>query len=984
MTKPYWSSWRIPLRLLAVAGDRITIASSLGLCPGSAAPCEGDPVSKRRTFIDKANEVWRIIALTLCLICPVLLMGLPGLDSGMDKETVDGVCELYTWCYRLYIREGYRSLVKHVKVLKDFALRESLQALNRCSIVIPGSMLGRAEIAGLTFPWARGHLRKHLSPVQYLGTDDTRSAAFFQLYLIGKSLPLPVVEKKLEVLNQHRVDYTRCLSHSAVARVAYDFALQYGRWLIVRKGSSLLSTFQLRLGTGASLSSSRRRGGKNKDGELAVTKFRRDHTLVLMADKTYYSLWGEPKIDRSLLSQCRAASGFPGFVEYPNRWLYLTREEAQRGVINDNFLIRDLALNELASKGVFRDLQPVPGLYGSCPFLGYYGTKAAYRENLCSLYKHRVPRTVEIHCILQRGDKARPINISEWARTVMGQPCRELLYDLMSADPEVPTLHKREGHGASSVIRRLQTWLCHKLDVSIDEPLRADHHEILESLRILSLDLSRCSDLITGDLSDSFLSGSFDALPDEAKHRFGLLWCLNSAPRTTVYRDGLETIQCEDDSGAPAMGDPMTWWMDNMYTKFVASLARVLRDRGYSVIPCSSPIEFNYFVESTFALDGKVPPNGLINWDFSPRGSLYCGDDNLTLDEPRLLELIVQIYPLLGGKIGDNACTISANYAVFCESLFKFNQYGQTVRDSVSYVDIVRLGGLCLDGGNPLPESRDIPDFWNRGIAAESAMEWFSKANPVRQVVAEYQKITLFQEIESAYSKGIQVHLPRCLGGLGFGTDLELGWSRANQATKGMIRSLARYDPRVFDAKIVSSLSQLSAQYTFEQITNPFAAEDNCELEGLLHVLFGRGAILTLDEISMQTGKLATEWPLSAYGGYQNRFSIPGLDGQWLPVSSGISHIKTILRRNHGIYDTKEKHNMPNLSKVSLMYYQTCSALSETLTTEEFEFSEMKGEEIIKVALHNLTLHLTSHFVNMSVCDEYLTDLVKPIVWKSV
>lgn len=944
-------SWKIPLALIT-DGDEPTLYSSRGV-PMNLFDRDGTPTKKCKPVpnwvTDKArvNQAWLTIAISLASSCPSLMTGLDTYD-----ETVQGVLELYTFLFYTTINQGYRVMVSYLKCLKNWALYYACNARGD-EPAIPDGMIGRRQDGSLGFPWARGQLGPLLVAQLNTGLDQKVSHALFQLYLIGKALPIPGEDKVSSVLDQHKSDYSRVMDMPNLTAVCERYAEGYSDWLFNKTPDEEV-VLNLKFGPAACIGSPRADGGKDQIARELLTPYRDELVTVPNSRKVWFSIFGETAVHSSTLSQLQVTDGL---IRIPRKYLYLTYEQILNDWDNDQFLARDLALGRLFDRGVIK-VADASRLHvgGNNPFESLYFTEEDYPHDLCEPPERR---EVKISVVLERGDKARPINLSDWEFAVLGNIPREYAYHLMSRDPEIPTL--MGDSGGEGLLRTISEMVANKYTTRKWGLLTEQQQQELIDLELFSLDLSRCSDLILGSMADAFQRGFFRGSRACESGLLARLWLLNAGSRKVVYPDGTFIEKC---NRAPMMGDPPTWWIDNIYTRFVSTLGSLIADLGISTETLTSN-EFDMLL-------GDLDSQGLLIFDFdSVSLRVRCGDDEFKMGAPSEHIAIIDCYRLCGGKISEGTNIRSLEFGVFCESHFV---KGSCARpgEVLHWVDILRIKSLSNpDAGRG--SSKDLPSYWTRGLAARTATSWWPESSNERQLAEKVTTLLNYDFIKEAYNQGLQVYLPSELGGLSY-PSLDLGWARANQLTKRMLRTICGLNPADLEPGACSLLQSLGSVFTLSVSGNMFVYEDQLSLEEFSNSIFEIG-VKTVDELAFDNQANPGDYPYSKL----TEFTKPqrlGVGGEVVNLSIALRIARQRLIQNRGMHSVSTSGLLCSNNRALNIYRDLASkicGLGEPLDV-------IPGNPVA-TALQLLSDCTKSYFTTIETIDSLIPDQVAKIYY---
>jgi len=950
----------------------------LGIPFGSKAPFHKDV----HLHADRANLSYKALAVAIAISCPRLLTGVDINSSQDDKDMVTGILTLYVHLFMTFAFSGYRAMVDSVKCIANWSLFYATRSSGVRPALI-GHLLGANAVEGtLAYPWARGELGTLIYAPIVLGKDTKSSQALFQIYLSRKALAVPEPAKLEKALHQHYLDYTSVGEYPTMGTWAKSFAEAWAKKL-TKKDVSFLE-ISLKYGRNASLTSPKGRGGKQRDGLIDVKPYQDSYIMVPKTGTMLYSFFGEEKVHSDLLSLIEHFQGdHENLFRFPVKWLYLSLVDYQKGMTNEQYIVRDVALSKCYNVGLINWDSNVPvGLIGQDPFLSVFTEKMTYRQMGLDFDQPPFPhfvREVEIHGLKERGDKCRPININEWYIALLGGPVREYMYKLASGDPEIPTLHDRKKGGLTSFRARVLTHLKARFGKRVEEQLTPEEQEVLAEFELLSLDLSRCSDLILKELHLGFMLGTYAGSRASQNPFLRMVWMINSGHRKIIYRDSdLEDIeQC---NLKPMMGDPPTWFIDNAYTKFIEHLAYYLCDKGIDITHLKTMDDMEQFLKT---LD--IP-----DWEFESTMAVRCGDDSITLGLRKYLDTVVLLYPLFGAIISPGSNTISKLSCIYCEQQMEMFDLPASLSDLLEFVDLLKIKALVSLEGDRFFDQSGIPPMWIRGVVAQSALSWFHEVHPKRQFVERYMLVEHGQTFLQMEKVGMLPRLPCNLGGLDYPSTKQNAWSHSGKQTKSVIKLLANLSLKenTLNAPYLSLMKQLqrlSSLYVVADNMSSYSENDSIEMDQCLDRLIERGHVLTYSEMKMQTKLPQGDYMIDFWPRMDNPFDVPGIDGKWLSFSKCMKRIRTTLILNRGLYtlslDEMESVKYPTYWQCGIAtgaIYEKIAAIFEDIDFPD-EVDPLHGE-YIRRAKESVTELTENVFLNYTSVEELVKKLSKPIL----
>jgi len=975
-------SWKIPMTMLALrkqGSELVPVLHSSKGCSSAFNKSDGTLRGLRTTQglpqrwmtdIDRANASYLAFAISVSSVESSLIHGID-----LDDLSVSGFMALYEFLWNTYVFQGYRKFVSYMKYLKNYCLAMSLES--KTALPQPPSGLRIPKtVAG--FSWAMsGILRKKFVQCRSTSSGDV-AHNYFQIYLIGKALAVPGSDKIRSAMEQHQADYSRIWGRTPeLEKLAQEWSKSWITHCLSKRKEVNGFTVKTHFGPASSITSKRSDGGKDADASEVLGPYREEHFEIPESIKCdLLSAFGELKVDANLLLTVPVVDGFRKF---PNRFFYLSKEEAKNGFNNDQLLARDLALARLANKGYVPPASNI-GVIGPDGYLGFY-IKNFEHIGVAS-YKGKT-RTVELTCVLERGDKARIVNISEWEVTILGQFVRDYLYQITSTDEEIPAL--RGSSPAAGYISKLKRDVQELLGVKGSDVLTEAQQAVLLNLEFLSLDLSRCSDLILACLSDSFLEGALQASPAKDNPFMRRVWHICQSQRFLVYRDH-EDLNILDNR-APAMGDPPTWWIDNAYTKFASMLAMKLSDLGK--IPNEEvPLTPEGLEKAILSLTKRER-----KFDFTrPSLAGRSGDDEVRLSTPKHNKAIAGMYSSIGGKVSEGTNIRSDGYAVFCENHLE-RSVMTDCHTVVDWLDLLRTKSLIpSEARRPGEQAR--PAFWTRGSAASTALAWWPEGSEEASLTRWIIVHENFFQIEHAYKLGLQVFASGKLGGLDYPAKLETVWNRANQSTRNLWKLLAASNSVEMDWSPLNvvRVEQLASIFSGSVHTNPYAEQDRRVIETVFDSLDHDGSILSLTTLASYAGLSSEEYPACKWKDYKktffvtpNRGSIEGARRRFLNVSGAAAIARTRLIMNRGMATFLDsKPSLQTNERAAALYYSTVKELTVKLTEAlshcDVEVESLSGVSCIHGAIKAVDLQTQCHFVDIDQLDSLIPDLVKHLV----
>jgi hypothetical protein len=424
---------------------------------------------------------------------------------------------------------------------------------------------------------------------------------------------------------------------------------------------------------------------------------------------------------------------------------------------------------------------------------------------------------------------------------------------------------------------------------------------LLNKLEILSLDLSRCSDLILGSLNHAFLEGHFEGSRACHSQYLSWVWLLSASSRHIHYRlEGiLDVLGC---NGAPAMGDPPTWWIDNAYTKFVSFLADWLA-RYFPDMTWETPAEFDAFIGLHF---------DEIIFDFlSSEGALRarCGDDELCFADQLRNIFTLMIYPLIGGKVSEGTNARSNEYGVYCEAQVKRGHCGDPL-SVADWIDILRIRSFTRPDFENLGK---VPPYWLWGVSISNTIEWYSQSSANFALACKLSSLIYFPEIEKIFGYGINAYAPTCLGGTSFPASDSRIWSRSTRRQRDFYSAVSVIEAPV-PIEVFDALADIASAISCGVDNNEHTIEDSKWIKDTVTQWNETGEIVDIQEIVFSKGKSIEDWPYSSWL-KADTMSFQGDDGKqvtYIPVRVAISNLRQRLLVNRGLcYRTRPTKDLP-------------------------------------------------------------------------
>jgi len=886
--------WKIPLSLVTHgAGESAIMASLWDPYPRPAKITK--VFAGEESLCDKINVAWAAFACAISSAFPVLLTGL---DLGIpdELESAQGIYDLYTWSYGVIQHSGYRWWLDRMKSIKNWALFYCANSVSDHPPCLPsnyGAVMHKGE-RWMTFPWAKGLIDispRHAGEIE-IPRNSRQSSALFQVYLEGRANPTATLDKVKASYDQHYADMTRKFkTPDIVLEYARNYANEYGRQLKVKyesKKGTPVAMIPIRTSStvGATKTTTLNHGGRSTDLRNALDAHDRGFTQVLIGDSDYYNAFGE------IIWYADTLNLFYGLlkgnvVNVKNSLKYLSQSDLKRTMSHDQYVLRDVALQSLIDRGLLKK-PTIRGYIGTGPLLGYFlkpPTDFMHTED-------GVNRFLRVHAIEERGDKARIITIGDWEYVTLATYTRIAVYELMSFDDELPSLAlEGGGKGLSSFMQRVKYWAAGHYGIRPSELFSDEQQKDILDKFIVSLDLTRCSDLIVPDLSwalfEAFLAGSglLEIPTIEVIHH------LTFGGSGLEYPDGrvVDTL-----TGGPLMGDPNTWAIDNLYTKFADDLACRLSD--LKVTPEDlNVVGLEYAMK--FLADSGTPCTVEFGRPLvSAEPKVHCGDDMIALKSLDQALMTQSMYGHLGGKVSEGTNLISKTIGVFCESLCRFGNV-TTPLDVIEWKDILRVRNLCLPEGGGIPGQKEVPPTWTRGFAASNTLQWFKDDSPEHNFASRFVGITNKEFITRLHMAGLEPYLPQMLGGSGFPvSDEKLIWETSSNYAK-MVMFLLNTEQSAPTLKALLNLALIGNLFTLEVVAGEFAAEDVQRTEDIMmSVSHYVTADLFTDGVNDRQMMADLEWKIG-----QGRIIHLGVE--YFSISKAMSEIRTRLIASRGFHN---------------------------------------------------------------------------------
>jgi hypothetical protein len=569
--------------------------------------------------------------------------------------------------------------------------------------------------------------------------------------------------------------------------------------------------------------STRSDGGRAAVAAPALASYANDYVYVKGRGRDYYSCFGEVKIHKDVVDKHWSRD----HAKIPFKELYLTVEESDQGINNENFLMRDLCLYTMEHREIYGfserkklSYSGSSGCMGPGPFKGVFLFRPSnfrIKYNGRSLVARPVP---------ERGDKSRVITVSDWEDTTIMNLPRIALYHFAAMDKEIPTLDRDGKAPGNPLIYSIGKWA---RDSYGPGPYHSDVTVFLDDLELLSLDLSRCSDLILPSLSRELLTGFSEGtgLVKDPFYRELYHFC-ETTPTLIDYPD--IDVYNVNKKGGPLMGDPPTWFIDNAYTKFVSWLARTLA--SFYVEPGDIPnmafMELNVLIHYDKLID-NIDRVKLMNDQFRKR----CGDDEIALDTPQNNDMVIAAYPALGGKVSEGTNLCSEEFGIYCESSIRRGDSTHWF-NILEYSDIVRVKNITKPDAARFPGAKEVPPEWTRGSSAQATLKWFSEESEEFKNAGLFVYLNNRDFINRMKVYGHHPFLPLELGGMGYPNIHNDAHKWVSDKMSQVISFLAQLGPELLRPSAYLELGSISNLFSLEVVGNPYAEDDQRELENML------------------------------------------------------------------------------------------------------------------------------------------------------
>ena len=900
---------------------KFRVASQVEVCTPPMMSAYSKKVFKRPfPVVNRVNVTWHAFALSLITILPKLFN--PGLETEDKKErdTAIGLTQIYRWSISSFLNCGLTWWTKRMKVIKNQCLALGLNSISPLPNVLPGT-IGKEGPRRLTFPWARGLLRGFFEDAHTVHKSDTVSRALLQVYSSGRAFSLPDDATIQASLAQHRIDYSTDVDLDArTCRIAKKIAKAYAQILVLkqtgtpinRKGGKI--PIRTSVGKKASRQSTVREGGKINDVKAILDK-NVDRTLKLrFYGEDLYSYFGEIKIHTSLVQTLYPGISKGDFIEIPMRYWYLKGSEMN--MVNHQFVLRDLALESLINK----DLIQMPKTYFFVPigssnsYIGVYRGKP-HIKRLVTLSG----RVLDTCSIKERGFKSRIITVSDWEYPIISHYLRSAQQTLMGFDDTVPSLT-----GESSAVegcrrkfsRYHQDW----------RKLTFEKYTKWLEKYLLSTDLSRCSDLILPSLSRALQEG-FNEGADIYKNKFLLhISTLLYAERTITYEKGPEELpELTKARLSPLMGDPSTWIVNNLYTKFVVLVGRYRHRLPADQKP--------FYLQR---LD-DMSSNELISIMLSQGLAVYCGDDVLAdVKSPDEAESIKRMFVETGGKISDGTDILSSDRAVFCEFIFK-KGFMEGQGSYLQFQDVVRIKQLTRP--QTVQSFQTVPPCWTIGKTSQNSLKYINKKTEegllLYNTMIEVIVFNNHRFIQDCRRFGLKAFFPTELGGAGYpvNPDKFTDFKNSTLEERRMFCLLDGADFSRMTPHELFKITSLSDIFSAETEATEHGAEDHQAIESVLQKV---NYLSRSDAIELVDSRYKNLKPWMKTRKLEISFVDPDTDIRYLPLGRFIKFLRLRLISNRGLlFEKSISRDPPSLTR-----------LKEVFDTKWREISEIVGADV--------------------------------------
>jgi hypothetical protein len=658
-----------------------------------------------------------------------------------------------------------------------------------------------------------------------------------------------------------------------------------------------------RLGKKASRQSTVKEGGKINDAKVALDKIANQTLRFRFTGRPLFSYFGEEKIPVSLVYTLFPNAVNGDWVEVPSKYWYLEGGEIE-DIVNHQYILRDHALDSLMQRGLIKK----PKMYLSIPlghhspYIGVYRVKP-YVQKLIT----NEGRVLDTHSIAERGFKSRIITVSDWEYTVLAHFLLTAQQKLMSFDDTVPSLtgnRAAEGCRKKFVNYYKKPWN----NMSTD-----DYHRWI-GRKLLSTDLSRCSDLILPKLNKALLEGynegaGFYKKSCFLKHISSLLY----AKRTITYRDGKGNCILPDLPYArlsPLMGDPCTWMTNNLYTKFTVYLGRFKNN-----LPVDQRSQYITILD-------RLSPDEMLEGICNIGIAVFCGDDVLAdVGSSEEAHHIKATFEELGGKISEGTDILSEDKAIFCENIYaKGFETGQG--PYLKYQDMIKIKQMTRP---QMTENFDqVPPSWTAGTNSQKCMAYIDQSNEegvqLFNTLVKVINFNNFDFVSSCRSFGLKPHFPTELGGAGYPVNPETftDYKRSSVQEKVLFcvlegASAENLTPvQLFE---LTSLQDVFSKYTEATV---HGMEDNLAIERVLNQIDYIDRSDAVQIVNSQY-KGNPRWKKKKF--LETKVTDSSDGSEWIPFSKFITRLRNRLISNRGLlFDQQVARNPPGLSALKEVF----------------------------------------------------------------
>jgi hypothetical protein len=549
---------------------------------------------------------------------------------------------------------------------------------------------------------------------------------------------------------------------------------------------------------------------------------------------------------------------------------------------------------------------------------------------------------------------------------------RTALYYYAQEDEEIPSLnHPKDGSRGFAFISEVNRQVRNLYGPG---PFTENVFNELRDQELLSLDLSRCSDLIVPSLSKALTDGFITGVGIDSDVQISMMLDIIEIPTDIEYPAIKQVVHGK--TGGPLMGDAPTWFVDNAYTRFASWLARSLSSNG--ITP--------EFLGSTRALEiacniclpdlrRRILTAGHPDWRRK-----RCGDDEIAMDTPQNNSMVCAIYPCLGGKISEGTNIASTRFGIYTEEAIRKCDIISSSQ-LLDFSDIIRIKNITIPDTARHPGQKMVPSSWTRGRAAQSTLLWFPQDSIEFYIGGRVAELLNRDFISKIRKMGLYPYLPASLGGFYYPDIHNVMWEQLTTEYKAVITYWGNPGHDLPPPSFYYEVDSVSNLFSLEQAASPNAKEDDELRENVLRALDSDYLSRATVRLSATTNDNPMRFFKKVELGIPVRIYLNGSwGGAYVSLPYALKEIRTRIRLRSGHRGLVPGiTTLPSLQKQGRRLKRWVKSAHERFNLSSSFVEPTDGREFIQKLQSDLEGRMQLTYVNMDTVDQFLPQRLKSI-----